>query len=249
MGFLSDMRILYHMLLKPVRGDDHAQRMESFYGQQSRDYDDFRKRLLKGRERLWQQLPPTPGCIWVDMGGATGANLENFGDAISQPARIYVVDLSESLLEVANDRCQQHGWHNVQAVQADATTFVPDEGYADIVTFSYSLTMIPDWFAAIENAKRILKPGGRIGVVDFYVSRKYPDSGLRQRSWFSRTIWPPWFATDNVFLSPDHLAFLRHHFATSLLEESQNRLPYVPLMKAPYYVFVGEKPPAVDYKS
>ena len=31
--------------------------------------------------------------------------------------------------------------------------------------FSYTLSMIPDWFAALENARRLLKPGGTIGVV------------------------------------------------------------------------------------
>ena len=51
---------------------------------------------------------------------------------------------------------------------ADATRFRPPEGAADVVTFSYSLTMIPDWFAALENAAAMLKPGGTIGVVDFY---------------------------------------------------------------------------------
>ena len=37
-------------------------------------------------------------------------------------------------------------------------------GTVDVVTFSYALTMIPDWRAAIRNAFRMLKPGGRIGV-------------------------------------------------------------------------------------
>ncbi len=241
MGFTADMKILYHMLLKPVRGDDHAQRMESFYGDQAAGYDDFRRRLLHGREQLWQRLPRTDGCVWVDMGGGTGANLENFGDDINRPAKIYVVDLSNSLLKVAADRFQKKGWTNVETVQADATTFTPATGYADIVTFSYSLTMIPDWFAAIENAKRILKPGGLIGVVDFYVSRKYPAENLKRHRWFTRTIWPPWFATDNVFPSQDHLPFLQNCFQTEFLEENSNRLPYVPLIRAPYYIFIGRK--------
>ena len=242
MGFASDMKILYHMLLKPVRGDSHAQRMESFYGDQAEGYDDFRKRLLKGREELWQTLPKDDGCIWVDLGGGTGANIENFGDSITKPEKIYVVDLSKSLLKVASDRFAKKGWTNVETVEADATTFCPPQGYADVVTFSYSLTMIPSWFAAIENALKILKPGGHIGVVDFYVSHKWPAETLKRHRWFTRTIWPPWFATDNVFPSPDHLPFLRHHFDQVSLEENANRLPYVPLIKAPYYVFVGKKP-------
>ena len=242
MGFASDMKILYHMLLKPVRGDNHAERMESFYGEQAEGYDDFRKRLLKGREELWQQLPKDDGCIWVDLGGGTGANIENFGDSISKPEKIYVIDLSKSLLKVAADRFAKKGWTNVETVEADATTFCPPQGYADVVTFSYSLTMIPNWFAAIENALKILKPGGHIGVVDFYVSRKWPAESLKRHRWFTRTIWPPWFATDNVFPSPDHLPFLQHHFQQVSLNENANRLPYVPLIKAPYYVFIGQKP-------
>ena len=100
MGFFADMKILYHMLLKPVRGDSHAERMESFYGGQAEAYDDFRRRLLKGRELLWQQLPVESDCVWVDMGGGTGANIENFGDEIGKPKQVYVVDLSDSLLKI-----------------------------------------------------------------------------------------------------------------------------------------------------
>lgn len=242
MAFFSDMKILYHMLFKPVRGDDHAQRMESFYGGQAKSYDDFRKRLLKGREHLWAQIPKPEGGTWVDMGGGTGANIENFGDEITKPKRIEVVDLSGSLLKVAADRFEQNGWENVAAVEADATLYRPPSGPADVVTFSYSLTMIPDWFAAIENAYAMLKPGGLIGVVDFYVGRKYPPKGLKKQRWLARTLWQPWFATDNVFPSPDHLPFLRNRFEQVSLLEDRFRMPYVPFLKTPYYVFVGRKP-------
>ncbi len=242
MSFAGDLKILYHMLLKPVRGDSHAERLESFYGEQADDYDDFRKRLLKGRETLWEQLPPKENCIWVDMGGGTGSNIELFGDDIAKPSKVYVVDLCSSLLEVAAGRFKEKGWTNVVTQEADATKFMPEEGYADVVTFSYSLTMIPNWFAALENAKKMLAPGGKIGVCDFYVSRKYPPNGLKKHGWFTRTIWPPWFATDNVFPSPDHLPFLEHHFHKLFVEEASNRPPYVPFIRAPYYVFVGQKP-------
>ncbi len=242
MAFLADMKILYHMLAKPVRGDSHAQRMESFYGGQAKDYDDFRKRLLRGREELWQQIPKPKGGIWVDMGGGTGANVEYFGSDIAKLEKIYVVDLSASLLTIASDRFQQQGWTNVEAVEADAIKYCPPEGAAEVVTFSYSLTMIPDWFAAIENAYRMLKPGGLIGVVDFYVGRKYASPELKRHKWLARTIWPPWFATDNVFPSPDHLPYLCHHFEQVYLHEDRFRMPYVPFLRTPYYVFVGRKP-------
>jgi S-adenosylmethionine-diacylgycerolhomoserine-N-methlytransferase len=241
MGLFADAKIIYHMLFKPVRGKDHADRMESFYGGQATAYDDFRKRLLKGREELWRQLPKPAGGVWVDMGGGTGANLENMRSEIGTLQKVYVVDLSQSLLNVARDRATREGWTNVQPTLADATRFTPEEGLADVVTFSYSLTMIPNWFAAVENAHRILKPGGVLGAVDFYVSRKYPAQGLRRHRWFARTLWPPWFATDNVYPSPDHLPFLQHHFEQEYLTEQWSKLPYVPFLRTPYYVFVGRK--------
>ena len=242
MAFFADMKVLYHMLVKPVRGDSHAQRMESFYGGQAGAYDDFRRRLLKGREELFQNLPKPAGGIWVDMGGGTGSNIENLAEDITSLKKVYVVDLSESLLKVAADRFAERGWGNAIATAADATKFRPDEGLADVVTFSYSLTMIPDWFAAIENALAMLKPGGHIGVVDFYVGRKYPAADTKKHRWLARTIWPPWFAIDNVFPSPDHLPFLRHHFEQVELVEERKRMPYVPLLKTPYYRFIGRKP-------
>ena len=134
MPFFSDMKILYHMLVKPVRGDSHAQRMESFYGGQAKNYDDFRRRLLRGREELYQKIEKPAGGVWVDMGGGTGANIENLADGIEKLSKVYVVDLSESLLKVATDRFEQKGWSNAESVCADATKWQPPEGQADVVT-------------------------------------------------------------------------------------------------------------------
>ena len=241
MSFLSDMKILYHMTLKPVRGKDHTERLESFYGHQAQGYDDFRKRLLQGRQQMWDALPAPEGGVCVDMGAGTGANLEFLGDRVKNFSRIYLVDLSTSLLRMADERIQARGWTNVTTVAADATTFQPPEP-VDLVTFSYSLTMIPDWFAAIDQAARLLKSGGTIGVVDFYVSRKYPDAGLKRHSWLTQRFWPTWFGFDNVFPSPDHLPYLQRKFERQHLTESRARLPYLPGSRVPYYIFTGTKP-------
>jgi S-adenosylmethionine-diacylgycerolhomoserine-N-methlytransferase len=241
MSFAADLKILYHLLLKPVRGADHAARMESFYSGQAEAYDDFRKRLLKGRQELWNQIQLPPGGTWIDMGGGTGANLDYFGDRISQLGKIYVLDLSHSLLNVAKKRAAAKGWTNVETIEADATTFQPPTGPVDVVTFSYSLTMIPDWFAALENALAILKPGGTIGVVDFYVARKFPGATLARHGWFTRTFWPAWFALDNVFPSPDHIPFLHRHFSPLHFEEQRAKVPYIPFSRVPYYLFIGRK--------
>lgn len=242
MGLLSDLKILYHLTLKPIRGQDHAARMENFYAGQAEAYDGFRKRLLQGRQELWDAIEPPADAVWVDMGGGTGANLDYFGSRLDKLRKVYVVDLSPSLLEVAQRRVDARGWANIEPVEADATTFQPPEApQVDVVTFSYSLTMIPDWFAAIENALAMLKPGGLIGVVDFYVSRKHPADGLKRHRWFTRSFWPTWFANDNVFPSADHVPFLHRHFDPLHFEERRAKVPYIPLLRTPYYSFVGRK--------
>lgn len=241
MSLTSDLKVLYHLALKPVRGKDHAARLDSFYSGQAQAYDDFRKRLLKGREELYQSIAAPAGGVWVDMGGGTASNLEFLGERINSLGRVYVVDLASSLLKVAIDRIEARRWTNVTAVEADATQWRPAGG-ADVVTFSYSLTMIPDWYAAIDNALAMLKPGGRIGVVDFFVARKWPSETSPRHSWFTRSFWPTWFAGDNVFLSPDHVPYLARHFATEKFEPSRAKVPYMPLVRVPYYRFIGRKP-------
>jgi S-adenosylmethionine-diacylgycerolhomoserine-N-methlytransferase len=130
----------------------------------------------------------------------------------------------------------------VTAVEADATRFVPPEGLADVVTFTYALTMIPDWFAALDHAWQLLRPGGLIGVVDFYVSRKHPAPHQHRHTWLTRTFWPLWFSLDNVFLSPDHVPYLHHRFEVQTFSEHMAPVPYLPGIRVPYYLFIGQKP-------
>lgn len=141
---------------------------------------------------------------------------------------------------MAHERSQKHGWPNVETVVADVTRFQPPES-VDIVTCSYRLTMIPDWFAAIEQAHWLLKTDGTFGAFDFSISRKHGESGYESHSWFSRTFWPTWFAFDNVHLSHDHVPYLHRTFQCQRFLESRPRLPYVPFFRAPWYSFWGRK--------
>jgi S-adenosylmethionine-diacylgycerolhomoserine-N-methlytransferase len=146
------------------------------------------------------------------------------------------------LLNIARQRIERRGWTNVETVQADVTTFVPPEVQVDLVTFSYSLTMIPDWFVAMDHALRLLRPGGHIGVVDFYVSRKYPREGHRRHRWFTRSSWPVWMALDNVFPDADHVPYLHYRFQPRHFSEHLARMRYLPFTRVPYYLFIGQKP-------
>lgn len=241
MSLAADLKTLAHLALSPIRGQTHAERLESFYSRQAAGYDAFRARLLHGRQELYEALPTPTGGLWLELGGGTGENLERLGPRLAELRKAYVVDLAPSLLGVARQRIARHGWNNVATVEADVTRFAPTDGPADVTTFSYSLTMIPDWFAAIDRAIELLRPGGHLGVVDFYVARKHPGEGRSRHGSVCRAFWPWWFAHDNVFPSADHLPYLTCRLETVRLIEGMGTVPYLPGLRVPYYWFVGRK--------
>lgn len=80
------------------------------------------------------------------------------------------------------------GWTNVHVIEGDACEFRVPEGEAQLVTFSYSLSMIPPFHEAVDNAICQLAPDGFLGAADFFVSGKY-DTPMRQMHWGRRFFW------------------------------------------------------------
>jgi len=124
---LPIFKVLVPLTLAPIRGQTHADRLESFYRGQAAAYDAFRAKLLHGRRELWEALPVPDGgggSTWVAAPRQPGAP----GRPFAAPGEIYLVDLSPSLLAVARRRIADHGWNNVEAAEADATAFRPPDG-------------------------------------------------------------------------------------------------------------------------
>ncbi|GAA0724893.1 class I SAM-dependent methyltransferase [Dokdonella soli] len=236
----GDAAVLARLLRGMPRGDSHAQALSAFYGPQSDQYDRFRERLLAGRAELIAGLPLPERARVVELGGGTGRNAEFFGERLAQIESITIVDLCAPLLARARERAR----HIPQlcAIEADATTWQPAQP-VDAVILSYALTMIPDWRRAIANAIAMLKPGGVLGVVDFYVSpaSREAGDGVRHGA-LTRRFWPAWFAHDGVRLDAGHLPALRTMLPQSEVVEARSPVPYLPLARVPYYRFVGRKP-------
>lgn len=234
----ADVRVLWQLLRGQPRFGTHEERLAAFYAPQAQAYDRSRERLLHGRRELIELLDAPVGATVVELGGGTGRNVAFFRERLPFLDRVEVVDLCRPLLDQA--RARAVNWPNVHIVEADATAYQPGRP-VDAVYFSYSLSMIPDWFRAIDNALAMLKPGGTIGVVDFYVSRRNPAPGCSRHSAAARSFWRAWFDRDGVFPSPDHLPYLASRCRTHILLERRGRLPWLPWLRVPYYVFVGRK--------
>jgi betaine lipid synthase len=194
-------------------------------------------------------LSPTfLGCAgkrfaWIDVGGGTGENIERMNQyfPISNFDRVYLVDITPSLCEIARKRFQKLGWKNVHVLCMDASQFkVPEEdGELDIalITMSYSLTMIESYYPIVDRLQQVLAPTGIFGVSDFYVSSKRSSDPTRQLGWFKRWFWAMWFDQDNVYLTPGRREYLEHKFKTVKTFSGLNR--FLPLVKIPYYIFIG----------
>jgi S-adenosylmethionine-diacylgycerolhomoserine-N-methlytransferase len=238
MTLLADARILLAMARGAAHGGSHAQRLQRFYAPQAQAYDAFRERLLHGREQLIESLPVPPDGRVVELGAGTGRNLEFFGRRLAQLRQVDAVDLCPALLQIARRRAAR--MPNVRVVEADATRYRPEQP-VDAVYFSYSLTMIPDWRAALDNALAMLVPGGALGVVDFYLPALGGEGRLSRRARANR-FWRSWFAHDGVHLSEEHLPWLRERLEPRVCLERTGPVPYLPWLKVPHYVFVGLKP-------
>ncbi|MBI1394733.1 MAG: methyltransferase domain-containing protein [Betaproteobacteria bacterium] len=236
--FLAQPRVLWSLVRGVSRHGSLAQRLNRFYGPQAEQYDETRLRLLHGRRLIGELVDLRRGDVVVELGAGTGATLDILGAQASRCREILLVDICEPLLAVARRRAREHG--NVRVVEADATTFDPGLE-VDVVVMSYTLTMIPDWFLAIDNAARMLRPGGQVVVTDFHVSRAEPMCGLRRQGFLARHFWPMWFGHDGVRPNPDHLPYLMARFDTTVLMDRAGGVPGLPWVRVPYYVYMGRK--------
>ena len=212
--------------------------------------------------------------IWVDVGGGTGWNIEQMGQYLPVQDffhAVYLVDLSTSLCEVAKARFERLGWKNVRVVCQDARKFrlsdyeagVDDEKaifsigqsaydehesgdkvLADVLTMSYSLSMIPEFHPVVDSMASLLGPNGIMGVVDFYVqsqvdfqSRNYTGGVIdRHCMWISRVFWRTWFEMDRVSLEPARRDYLEYKFGTILSTNARNHFFG---FRIPYYIWIG----------
>eukprot|EP00270_Netrium_digitus_P017940 TRINITY_DN6727_c0_g1_i1.p1 TRINITY_DN6727_c0_g1~~TRINITY_DN6727_c0_g1_i1.p1 ORF type:complete len:684 (+),score=143.97 TRINITY_DN6727_c0_g1_i1:121-2172(+) len=242
-GLAADMRCLSTMWFKKVKGSSHKDRLESFYGPQATAYDRFRKNFLHGRRPMLAacaaRLRGSTGLVWVDLGGGTAENVEMMSEYIDLSAfdKIYVVDITPSLCAVAREKVVKKGWKNVEVVEGDACLFKPDEK-ATLITFSYSLSMIPPYMNAVDAALSYLAPNGLVGVTDFFTSQKY-DITNRQHTYTQRWFWRSVFDMDGIDLSPDRRGYLEHTLEPVYEYNGRGKIPYVPYLRAPFYIWIG----------
>lgn len=157
--------------------------VQRFYRYHALVYDATRWTILHGRRRAVERLELRPDSRVLEIGCGTGLNFRHLLTRLD-PARgrLTGLDFSADMLRRAERRTRAAGWSNVELVQADAAAMkLPDQ--FDAVLFAYSLTMIPDWPAALERARAHLRPAGRLVVLDFGTFDRWGPFGYLMRTW------------------------------------------------------------------
>ncbi|GAC97098.1 hypothetical protein PHSY_004682 [Pseudozyma hubeiensis SY62] len=256
----------YTCFLQPLgKTANQAERLDKFYQNQASVYDATRSGLLKGRTTMlklcaaqlrdMQASNPGKPLVWVDIGGGTGWNIEQMNEhfPIDQLSQVYLIDLCEPLLEVARKRFAAKGFKNVQVLCQDASQFnmpgLAAGQKVDLFTCSYSISMIPPFYAVLDRINEFLDPvTGVFGVVDFYVSgksastEKSPMIGgdtRRQCGWLSRWFWSMWFSLDHIELHPARRDYLEHKFGTIKCYNGRNNFIIPFIVRIPYYIWLG----------
>jgi SAM-dependent methyltransferase len=103
-------------------------------------------------------LVPAGRCLVADVGGGTGALLDAIRSA-APGARVVTLDASAEMLRAARAR------RGASAVVADALALPLADGSADAVVLAYVLFHLADPQRAVAEAARLLRPGGRAGVI------------------------------------------------------------------------------------
>ncbi len=145
---------------------------EVFHSVASR-YDLMNDLMSAGIHRIWKRFTielsgVRKGNSVLDIAGGTGDLAARFAAIVGSEGSVVLADINESMLKVGRDKlldCGHNG--NVEFVQADAQYLpFPDDSF-DCITIAFGLRNVTDKDQALRSMLRVLKPGGRLLVLEF----------------------------------------------------------------------------------
>ena len=162
-----------------VRREDKQGRVKEVFDSVARDYDRMNDAMSVGLHRVWKdmaitKLNPQPGERLLDVAGGTGDIARRFVIAAEtvrrrrggDPASAVICDINDEMLLAGIDPRKDAGM-NLTRVCGNAECLPFESGEFDAVTIAYGIRNVTDRMAALREFHRVLKPGGRLGVLEF----------------------------------------------------------------------------------
>ena len=162
-----------HFGYQTVSSEDKAQKVAEVFHSVASKYDIMNDLMSFGIHRLWKRFAINMSGVRrgqrvLDIAGGTGDLAKVFSREVGPTGHVVLSDINESMLNVGRDRLIDAGCTNIDFVLANAETLEPFEDNSfDLLTISFGLRNVTDKDAALAAMYRVLKPGGRLLVLEF----------------------------------------------------------------------------------
>jgi demethylmenaquinone methyltransferase/2-methoxy-6-polyprenyl-1,4-benzoquinol methylase len=186
-----------HFGFASVPEGEKSSRVAGVFRSVAPNYDLMNDVLSGGLHRIWKafavrEAQVRPGMAVLDVAGGTGDLALAFARRAGANGRVVLTDINDAMLEAGRDRLLDAG-HAVDVVRCDAEHLpFADQGF-DRVTVSFGLRNMTHKDRALAEMTRVLRPGGRLLVLEF--SRVWPGLApvydaysLRVMPWLGRLI-------------------------------------------------------------
>ena len=180
--------------IKPYHKDgEKGQLVEQMFDNIATHYDTLNHRLSWNIDKGWRRkaidgLKPFHPQTILDAATGTG-DFAILSARMLQPRQIIGIDLSESMMQVARNKVAQHGLDTVISFQKEDCMHLtfPDESF-DAVTAAFGIRNFQDLDRGLKEMHRVLKPGGRLSIVELTSPMSFPMKQLFRL--YSHTILP-----------------------------------------------------------
>lgn len=162
-----------HFGYQTVEAEKKADMVASVFHSVAAKYDVMNDLMSFGVHRIWKQLTIDqsgirPGQHVLDLAGGTGDLAIKMAKRVGPTGSVVLSDINESMLSVGRDRLTDKGIvGNVTYSQANAEALPFDDNSFHCVTMAFGLRNVTDKDKALASIFRVLKPGGRLLVLEF----------------------------------------------------------------------------------
>ncbi|MEK9593055.1 MAG: bifunctional demethylmenaquinone methyltransferase/2-methoxy-6-polyprenyl-1,4-benzoquinol methylase UbiE [Luminiphilus sp.] len=156
-----------------VDRDAKASMVRGVFDSVASRYDLMNDLMSGGIHRLWKRFTielcaVRPGQTILDIAGGTGDLAARFSRLVGQDGKVILADINAAMLEVGRDRLIDKGASdNIEVVQADAQYLPFADNSIDCITIAFGLRNVTDKAVALQSMLRVLRPGGRLLVLEF----------------------------------------------------------------------------------
>jgi len=180
-----------HFGYQSVGEAEKAARVAGVFSSVSAKYDLMNDLMSAGMHRLWKAFAVAiagvrKGERVLDVAAGSGDLALDFSKAAGPSGEVWLTDINRAMLERGRDRLLDRG-HTVPAAQCDAERLPFPSSYFDCVSVAFGLRNMTHKTTALAEMQRVLKPGGRLLVLEF--SRIWPPFA-RAYDWYSFSVLP-----------------------------------------------------------